>query len=429
MASMDPEGQSTKKGRTRKRDDAISIPKSTYSAAVAGPSTVVDHAPILPWTDEEHVAVEEGDITSEVGEQAFKAQLDHQWEQAVVVKLLGCQIGFRTLSNRLQGLRHLFPNLPIARYHPKILQILGNMVSSLVKIDKATITVQHGRFARLAIELDLSVPLRTSVDLDGETLLVEYEGLPSICYGCGFTGHATGACSKMATSSTPTQEPSREEVSVATRRHQARSADAGTTTDATTSGSPWIPIHRELTRNAQEGAAPHARELGERCTRHHLWSQEVHAATLQTLRGQGVRLQLVVAHVSTCLRTLSSLHTTGKRVELSTLVTNELSRNQADPILSKGAASNSTAQSKDKEIGSTHSTCMGRREAGSGKREPVANLVQLQPTATAKHLALELRSHTEMVCDQIMVPEQPPDDCRALPPDGGSLGLRDRGRG
>ncbi|KAJ8772585.1 hypothetical protein K2173_027762 [Erythroxylum novogranatense] len=65
MASVGPEGQPPKKGPTRKHEDEIPTPKPTYSEAIASPSSMVAHALVLLWMDNEPIAMEDGDITSE----------------------------------------------------------------------------------------------------------------------------------------------------------------------------------------------------------------------------------------------------------------------------------------------------------------------------------------------------------------------------
>ncbi|KAJ8767074.1 hypothetical protein K2173_012632 [Erythroxylum novogranatense] len=216
MATLDTEGNQPKRGRTQKREDVpTDRPPLSYSATIArlgaGGSSIM--------------------LSS-----TFRAKLDGQWSKAVVVKLLGRRIGFQALNSRLHALwkpsgplklidleQEFFlvkfledsdfmhaltdgpwliygqalsvqrwvpafrpkhgtvdraatwihiPDLPIARYHPEILTALENMVGRTVKLDTMTLQAHRGRYARIAMEIDLSFPLRTSVTLDGETLPV-----------------------------------------------------------------------------------------------------------------------------------------------------------------------------------------------------------------------------------------------------------------
>lgn len=53
-----------------------------------------------------------------------------------------------------------------------------------------------GKFARLAVIVDLTKPLTSKNMVDGEMIYVEYEGLPTICYHRGRYGHLLDSCPK-----------------------------------------------------------------------------------------------------------------------------------------------------------------------------------------------------------------------------------------
>ncbi|KAJ8765102.1 hypothetical protein K2173_010585 [Erythroxylum novogranatense] len=63
-----------------------------------------------------------------------------------------------------------------------------------MKIDAFTLLAQRGRYAHLAVEVDLSMPLNTHVKLDEEVIHVMYKGLPQLCFQCGRVGHEVDAC-------------------------------------------------------------------------------------------------------------------------------------------------------------------------------------------------------------------------------------------
>ncbi|KAJ8754789.1 hypothetical protein K2173_012178 [Erythroxylum novogranatense] len=195
MESPAQEGQSSKRVRTRKRDhEPLPTPKMSYSATVAGDAQTGIHNDMNDKVDDEDTAIEEGDIqpTEEAGgginlSQNFKNKLDNQWAKAVVVKLLGRKIGFRLLHLRSQSMwrpkgqmklvdlenDYFLVNravvwirlleLPIARYHLRILHALGNLIGMMVHIDEATLQMHRGKFARLLVDVDLSSPLRHSI--------------------------------------------------------------------------------------------------------------------------------------------------------------------------------------------------------------------------------------------------------------------------
>lgn len=79
-------------------------------------------------------------------------------------------------------------------YHKNVIQRLGQIIGPVIKIDSNTIAVQRGKFARLVVELDLQKPLVSQFNLEGRIQKVEYENLPTICFGCGKFGHYKETC-------------------------------------------------------------------------------------------------------------------------------------------------------------------------------------------------------------------------------------------
>ncbi|CAN1145774.1 hypothetical protein LINPERHAP2_LOCUS14877 [Linum perenne] len=72
-----------------------------------------------------------------------------------------------------------FPHLPIHFYHGQVLTSLGNLIGKTVRIDFNTQRAERVKFARIAVEIDLSEPLLPVVLLDGVHQLVEYENMPT----------------------------------------------------------------------------------------------------------------------------------------------------------------------------------------------------------------------------------------------------------
>ncbi|CAN1189901.1 hypothetical protein LINPERHAP2_LOCUS40170 [Linum perenne] len=100
-----------------------------------------------------------------------------------------------------------FPHLPIHFYHGQVLTSLGNLIGRTVKIDFNTQTAGRGKFARIAIEIDLDEPLPSCVLLDGVIQQVEYENLPNLCFDCGHVGHEATGCPSRATRPDQDQQP------------------------------------------------------------------------------------------------------------------------------------------------------------------------------------------------------------------------------
>ncbi|KAI9079574.1 hypothetical protein K1719_038478 [Acacia pycnantha] len=79
-------------------------------------------------------------------------------------------------------------------YHKSTLRVIGNLLGDVVKIDYMTETKGRGKYARIAVLIDLQKPLIPWIKVDGQTYGVEYEGLPFICFECGKYGHTKEKC-------------------------------------------------------------------------------------------------------------------------------------------------------------------------------------------------------------------------------------------
>ncbi|KAL4312496.1 hypothetical protein GQ457_01G025740 [Hibiscus cannabinus] len=86
------------------------------------------------------------------------------------------------------------PGLPYRYYTKSMFRCIAGVIGQIVKIDYNTSEGKRGRFARLAVVVDLNKPLVPCVIVDGFRQQVEYEGLPLICYKCGCYGHSVDVC-------------------------------------------------------------------------------------------------------------------------------------------------------------------------------------------------------------------------------------------
>ncbi|KAL6194627.1 hypothetical protein ACLB2K_035708 [Fragaria x ananassa] len=71
-----------------------------------------------------------------------------------------------------------------------------------IKVDNYTLERRYGLFARILIDIDLTIdpPLDLVVEREsGEALVlhVEYEKLPSLCTNCGNLGHVVSGCNSV----------------------------------------------------------------------------------------------------------------------------------------------------------------------------------------------------------------------------------------
>ncbi|XP_023633443.1 uncharacterized protein LOC111829041 [Capsella rubella] len=54
--------------------------------------------------------------------------------------------------------------------------------------------IERARFARICVEVDLKKPLKGTIMMNCERYFVSYEGLSSVCSGCGVYGHLVHSC-------------------------------------------------------------------------------------------------------------------------------------------------------------------------------------------------------------------------------------------
>ncbi|MBA0582588.1 hypothetical protein Gorai_024727 [Gossypium raimondii] len=89
------------------------------------------------------------------------------------------------------------PNLQSSLYHKPILEEVGATVGKVVCIDKRTMNASRGRFARMAVLIDLTKPLTTRIRVNGKIKVVEYESLHIVCFKCGIYGHTKDNCPRL----------------------------------------------------------------------------------------------------------------------------------------------------------------------------------------------------------------------------------------
>ncbi|KAI9095693.1 hypothetical protein K1719_026253 [Acacia pycnantha] len=213
----------------------------------------------------------EGDVRSIVFSEAVKATLSKGMERTLILKLLGRSITYHDLRARTQALWRLkgsfslvdmegsfyfatfdleedyfkaltggpwmifgayltvqpwsldfdarsssisrvvawarIPGLSFRYYHKSTLRAIGSLLGEVVKIDYLTETRGRGKYARIAVLMDLLKPLVPWIMVDGKKHGVEYEGLPLICFECGLYGHPKERCKRNEQSNTTATIP------------------------------------------------------------------------------------------------------------------------------------------------------------------------------------------------------------------------------
>ncbi|KAJ8762937.1 hypothetical protein K2173_023066 [Erythroxylum novogranatense] len=124
------------------------------------------------------------------------------------------------------------PNLPSSLYHKPLLEQVGSMVGKVIKIDERTLLATRGRFARMAVTVDLTQPLISRILVNGKLKVIEYEALPIACFHCGVY------------------------VESRKRPHDPRGpiGSGGGVRGAASTGSRFDPLSKDSAQNPREGA-------------------------------------------------------------------------------------------------------------------------------------------------------------------------------
>ncbi|KAI9091954.1 hypothetical protein K1719_027889 [Acacia pycnantha] len=113
------------------------------------------------------------------------------------------------------------PKLPARYYHKAIIRSIGSVFGEVIRVDYNTDSGERGKFARLAVNIDLTKPLISKIQVDGELIFVEYEGLPSICFNCGRYGHLRESCpANTVIAGAPSEAPNAVSPNVGAPAHE-----------------------------------------------------------------------------------------------------------------------------------------------------------------------------------------------------------------
>ncbi|KAE8707669.1 hypothetical protein F3Y22_tig00110377pilonHSYRG00004 [Hibiscus syriacus] len=86
--------------------------------------------------------------------------------------------------------------LPYRYYTKALFNKIASTIGIVVKVDYNTSKGERGRFARLAVTIDLNKPILPCIGIDGFVQKLDYEGLQLICYRFGVYGHTKETCGK-----------------------------------------------------------------------------------------------------------------------------------------------------------------------------------------------------------------------------------------
>ncbi|KAH1097268.1 hypothetical protein J1N35_014189 [Gossypium stocksii] len=140
-----------------------------------------------------------------------------------------------------------FPGLPGYLYNHKIITAIGEMVGKVVKLDMNTDSKARGRFARMVVYVDLEKPLVSHILINGRKQNVEYESLSTIRFHCGRYGHVENSCPFRNSRISSEKENALSEMSSEIQNM----AEAGSEKKDGNFG-PWMIVERKSRRKIKE---------------------------------------------------------------------------------------------------------------------------------------------------------------------------------
>ncbi|KAK8980438.1 hypothetical protein V6N11_028999 [Hibiscus sabdariffa] len=198
-----------------------------------------------PFEDDD-IEILEGDVVRTVIDGMISIQfservhslVEKSFDRTIVLKLLGRRIGYATLKNKVIDLwkpkagfklmdtendyflvsfrshedyRTIFawihlPELPAMLYKRSLIEEIDNCIGSIIRIDYQTESGYRGRFAQMAVRIDLNKPLVAKLLINGRLQVIEYESLPTIYFSCGKYDHLFDNCPANTTDSSATAD-------------------------------------------------------------------------------------------------------------------------------------------------------------------------------------------------------------------------------
>ncbi|KAK5771113.1 hypothetical protein PVK06_047288 [Gossypium arboreum] len=136
-----------------------------------------------------------------------------------------------------------FPGLPSHFYKKQILMEIGGLIGKVTKLDTNTDSRARGRYARMAVLVNLGRPLVSKIFINGNPQRIEYENLPVVCFNCGCYGHTKESCSMI------TQRSGENEKSESSGHDSSTNVVAGEE-----AYGPWMLVERKSKRGNLEGS-------------------------------------------------------------------------------------------------------------------------------------------------------------------------------
>ncbi|WOK97893.1 hypothetical protein Cni_G06601 [Canna indica] len=148
--------------------------------------------------------------------------------------------------------------------------MIANSLGKLISIDNRSFEFQRGRYIRVCVEIDLSLPINQGVwiSIPGDKFFqpVVYENLPLVYFLCGLVGHKKNSCPKKndhPMASTPSEVPPSELVNEDNvKSNNCLDIDDVVDTQAHTNEDyvygPWVQVRRRRERRNFPKQQPYA---------------------------------------------------------------------------------------------------------------------------------------------------------------------------
>lgn len=85
-------------------------------------------------------------------------------------------------------------DVPFYLYNRRVLKAVGGLLGRVISLDYQTDACSQGKYARNAVELDLTKPIPTKMRVEGTAYPMIYENVSLNCFNCGFYGHLQHDC-------------------------------------------------------------------------------------------------------------------------------------------------------------------------------------------------------------------------------------------
>ncbi|XP_039017767.1 uncharacterized protein LOC120148827 [Hibiscus syriacus] len=125
--------------------------------------------------------------------------------------------------------------LSVTLYKRSLITEIGECIRKVVKIDYQIETGCRGRFARMAVSVDLGKSLTLKILINGCVQIVEYESLPTICFSCDRYRHVKDICPENTV---------KDQQESATPKEQVTEAQLPNANQKSKPLGPWMVVER-----------------------------------------------------------------------------------------------------------------------------------------------------------------------------------------